>query len=890
MNKKKIRIFSIIAGIIFLLFVIANFGVNFWLKNNLPQYIKNNSDYLVTYKTLDVNLGSGNIYSTGVTINNKDPKNQKYLGLQGTIDTLSISRVGLFDALFNKKISTSNLELSHPKINIILPESKTGKKATKKNEISVDNIKINRGDIQIFKFTKQKLFSVKDFNLKVENLELNEESAQNKLPFTFDSYSIEGKNIFFRPDNIYAVTAKYITTKAGQMSLQDFALNPLLSFQNFTKFYPKKSALLDIKSSEMQFKDIVLKDNKISLSKVQFENPVIKVFTTNAKPVKKEKGFAYDVNLADVVMKHAKIEILKPNATLLFGADQLNLNFSTVFLNGETMKEKLPFEYGNFNIEGREISYASDHQNFKVAQMEANPKSLQLQNFTAIPTATLADKSSLDFTIKNIKLKINEFKFVEKKLALNIENVLIESVKGTIISAKNPQKAKGSFAGIQFPLKVNNIELKNSDLTLERQNEPFHFHDLNAKLQKLEINEKTVQNKIPFQLGFYSGTTRNFDYKTKFYNISSSLIKISKSAVQLSNFAMKPTVSRAEFIRMIPTEKDLYDLKVEQIRMEGNWNFLSDDQFLHATEVTLEKMDANVFRSKIPNDDLTKKPMYSKMLRSIKFPLLVDNLVVKNSLLVYEEDTKKSDGPGKLFFTDFNLKAKNINSGKMKGKPTKIPIEIKSKIMGTSPLNLLWTIDTASQDDAFTIGGTVTNLPAPQINYFTEPYLKVRATGFISKINFDFKGNLLGIGGVFKMKHENLKIAILKDDGKKNTILSAVANLFVKTNSDQFPESVLVENVKRDPTRSFFNLLWHGIEQGLKKTLLGVNAPEMEKKIKKTVVDTKSTIAETKENLQATKSEFQEKISVVKENVQEIKKPVKKESLLNKIFKKKSEK
>jgi hypothetical protein len=55
---------------------------------------------------------------------------------------------------------------------------------------------------------------------------------------------------------------------------------------------------------------------------------------------------------------------------------------------------------------------------------------------------------------------------------------------------------------------------------------------------------------------------------------------------------------------------------------------------------------------------------------------------------------------------------------------------------------------------------------------------------------------------------------------------------FLKSDSGKFPESVTVENVERDPTKSFFNLFWKGIEQGLKKTLIGKNVEKTEQKVK----------------------------------------------------------
>jgi hypothetical protein len=580
-NKKFFKILFIIAGIIFLLFLVVNFGINLWLKNNLDQFLKKNSDYIVTYKTLDVDLGSGNIRSTGITINSKNPQNQSVIGLQGTVESLSISRLGIYDAIFNKTIKTSDLTLNKPNLNIILAKKNTPKKAKKQNDIALENITITQGNIQIFKATKQKMLSVHDFNLVVENLEMTEESSSGKLPFTFDDYQINGKYFYFRTDNIYAFTAKYITTKEGQMSIKNLAVNPLLSYENFTRFYPKKRNLFNFKASEMELKDIKLKGNKITLAKVRFENPDLKMFTTNIKPAEKEKRFAYDVILEDVLFNHSKINIVRPNGSPLFSAGSLTMNLKQFLMNEETTKGNIPFQYSDFNINGQNINYTSDTKNVKVQTLSISPKLADLKNIVLKPTVSTSNKTVMDLTVQNVNLRMKDWSFLNNKLKLNIENILINGLNGKIVGSQNAIKKKPAFDGIVFPLVVKNVSLKNSNLIYDKGKKPLEFKDLNANLQNLEMNETTVKERIPFKIGFYSLSTRDFQYKTQFYNLSASLLKINKNAVQISNFAMIPTVSRAQFIRMIPTEKDLYNLKVNQINMTGKWDFLSANQFLH---------------------------------------------------------------------------------------------------------------------------------------------------------------------------------------------------------------------------------------------------------------------------------------------------------------------
>ena len=202
MRKNYFSILLKILGILFLLFLAVNFGINFWLKTKLPAYIKNNSAYSISYQSLDVDLGTGNIYATGISVNNKNPENQNVIRLQGTVDTLSVSRLGIYDALFRKRINSSNLLLRNPNLNIILAKPVDDKTGEKRNPMVFENLKISSGTVQIFKHTKQKFLSVKDLNLKVENLQMTEEAVENKLPVVFDRYDINGRNFFFRPDDL----------------------------------------------------------------------------------------------------------------------------------------------------------------------------------------------------------------------------------------------------------------------------------------------------------------------------------------------------------------------------------------------------------------------------------------------------------------------------------------------------------------------------------------------------------------------------------------------------------------------------------------------------------------------------------------------------------------
>ncbi|MDQ1856923.1 hypothetical protein [Chryseobacterium sp. WLY505] len=877
--KRWIKKLLMVCGILAVILLAANFGLNIWLKTQLPDYIKKNTAYKVSYKTLDVDLGTGNIFATGISVNSKDPQNTDVIGLQGTIDTLKISRFGIYDAVFNKRISSSDLLLAKPVLNVILAKPIDRKTGKKRNPVLFENIRINEGKISVFRHTKQKFLSVQQLDLFVENLQMTEESVENKLPVVFDKYSIKGEKFFFRPDKIYAITISSINTSNGQMAVENFRLTPLLSFAQFKKFYPEKTQLFEFAVPKMDFTDVILNQNKVSLNNAGFQNPVLKIYNTGVKAKKAEKKSNFEVDLKNIKLNNAIVNVTKQDGNNLLSVAGLTVNINQLMFNKETSEQVIPIGYKDFTIAGRNIEY-SNSQNITIRSLALKPANGEIWDVVLTPGHPATGKAAAVLKTNHIAFNINKLEFVDKKINLDLKDLLVENVNGTF-KAGEKSTDKSAKPNIINSVIIRKTSLKNSNITYDKGKQPLTFHDLNATVNNIELSPKPNQPGLSFKVKDYYITTRNFAYKTEFYNMSLGLLKLNKNKVQINNFAMKPLVSRAQFIKMIPVERDLYDLKAGQISAEGEWDLFSHNKMVNASQVDIESANANIFRSKIPKDDPKIKALYSKMLRSIKIPMTVHNLDLKNSVLVYEEDTPESMGPGKLTFSNFNMNVKNLNSAKIKGKPTKVDIKINCSFMNLSPLSVNWNFDVADQNDRFAISGKTSNLPASGINPFIRPYLHVTATaGTIQEMLFSFKGNPAGLHGTFNLKHKDLKIAVLnKNNHEKKGFLTAVANIFLKSDSGSFPEAVTVENVERDPTKSFFNLFWRGIEQGLKKTLIGKNVEKTEKKVKEAV----SSVKDMKQSVKEIKQEIKNK----KETPQPEVEKKEKKGFLNNIFKKK---
>ncbi len=830
MKKNWVKKSLITLGILAIIFVIANFGLNFWLKYRLPVFIENNSDYTISYKSLDVDLKTGNILATGITVSSKNPEDTSAVGLYGTIGILEISRFGIFDAIFKKQISSSDVFLLKPRLNIVLADSVKNKKAKKRESVNFENIRIDDGEIVVLKPNKQKILGVNHLDFVVKNLSLAKKSDETQLPFTFDEYNIKANNFFFRPNDIYTINIKDVTTKNGQMLIDEFSLQPLISFDDFKKLYPYEKQYLKANIQKINVKNITLKDHQFSISDVVLDNPSVQISTKEAlvKTISKKIGF--NVDLGNLKLNNLTLQINQSNGQKKFYSEGSNFMVNQVVFNEETSKAAIPFRYSDFKFSGNNIQYNNDGAAINLENVLVDSKRASINNVSVISE----NKSKLK--IPHIEVDVNKLAVVDGKLQIDINRIGVDNLNGVFKSEVPKSKKKHSYDGIMFPIVIRNVDVKNSNVVYDKRDQPLVFKNLNASFIGIAMTPKKDNSGLATSMKDFKISTQNFAYKTKYYKLSVGSLNLSKNKIIVNQFAMTPLYSRAKFIKMIPIEKDLYTIKVEKVVANGTWDFLSANKYVNAKSVIASSVNANIFRSKIPPDDPKTKLMYSAMLRDIKIPLYISQFQINDSYLEYEEDTPKSSGPGKIYFSNFNLVANNINSTKFKGKPTDVGIKINCNFMGVSPMTVNWGFNTINKNDAFTISGDVYKIPATSINSFIVPYLSISAEGNIQEMMFNFNGNSKNINGTFNLKYDNLKISILnRKDKQKRNFLSALVNIFIKSSSGKMAENVTVTNVKRDPTKSFFNLFWRGIEDGLKLTLIGKNANKTEQSIKETI-------------------------------------------------------
>lgn len=347
--------------------------------------------------------------------------------------------------------------------------------------------------------------------------------------------------------------------------------------------------------------------------------------------------------------------------------------------------------------------------------------------------------------------------------------------------------------------------------------------NINLKLEGIILNETTLNQKIPLAYSKYSFTCDSLFYKLNtFYELKSTRMLATENGLTLDKFELAPTLSRGEFVKKIPKEKDLYTILAKKISLHNtDWGFKNDVFFFKPNSVILDNVNANIYRGKMPVDDLSKKELYTNLLRNLNADIKVDTLLIKDSFLTYEEEKTFEKGPGKLFFSDFNMQVTNIESGFNKTKLPDVQIKINCNFMKKLPLNVDWSFNVMDKTEGFKIAGSIYKFDAEELEEFTKPYMNAKVKGILDEVHFNFAGNDLINKGKFSLKYDDLKVEIYQNDKrlKKNKFLSAIGNLFVKNDSDEELKTTEIE-VERNQEKSFYNFLWISLADGLKQILI----------------------------------------------------------------------
>lgn len=351
----------------------------------------------------------------------------------------------------------------------------------------------------------------------------------------------------------------------------------------------------------------------------------------------------------------------------------------------------------------------------------------------------------------------------------------------------------------------------------------FETVKLDFTLEQLKIDEKSIQKKIPFIYDDYTLSLSDLFFRlSDFENLLLKSIISAADGTTIKGMSINTKYSKDQLQKHILVERDHFDIDIATLHFKGqNFGFEEDSIFyFQSPEVRLQSANMKIYRDKLTADDETHKDLYSKMLRKLNMHLSLDQVFVENAEIAYSEKVNEVMDAGTVSFHKLNANIKNL--GNTYAPKVNTQIDIDAIFMKQTLIEVQWVFNVHKLDDQFKFKATLGKLPAMDMNPFLEPNMKIKLNGELLKTYFTIDGYHSTGNIELKMNFTDFNVEVLSGDGqRKNKFLSAIADVFIKKESDSSKDDfreISKKDVERDPTKSVFNFLW----QNIKVALIGV--------------------------------------------------------------------
>jgi hypothetical protein len=255
---------------------------------------------------------------------------------------------------------------------------------------------------------------------------------------------------------------------------------------------------------------------------------------------------------------------------------------------------------------------------------------------------------------------------------------------------------------------------------------------------------------------------------------------------------------------------------------------LINDNVLEIDQASLQVV-LKIFNDRtLPFDTTSKVGKYPyQSLLKLPYQLYIKNMKVHNGSVFYKERGRKSKKTGIVSFTNINASLNNVTNiaERIKANST-MTLNATAQFLNATALTTAWKLPLNKSDTTFTATGSLDAMNATTLNSITEPLgMASVKKGSINRLTFDVKGNNYQGQGHTTFLYNDLGISVLKmddnDEMKKKGLLSFLANTLIVNNNPKNGNTYTGEiDFTRDVQKSFFNLLWKSVFDGVKNTVI----------------------------------------------------------------------
>lgn len=344
------------------------------------------------------------------------------------------------------------------------------------------------------------------------------------------------------------------------------------------------------------------------------------------------------------------------------------------------------------------------------------------------------------------------------------------------------------------------------------QNSPnyFKFHKDNLKVtfkeQKIELNSG------------YNIHLGNVNYVFQ------------EKKISIADIQFKPKESKEQLAASYKYNSDVFSAKANGLAVFGiHIDSIVKTGIIDLDSLVVNQLNINIYKDQTKPFNLNKRPLFlNEKLKSIKHPLNIKKVAVKNSFFLYQEKHTGTENLMTISIADLNAKINNITSYKDSASLEKeLTINLTGKLNKIAPLNLDILMPYSSSTNSFSFSGQVGSANFKDFNSAIYPALGAKIEqGALQSVKFKAYGNPQGTKGNMTMLYSGVKADFFKSKedkkGEKNIAVSWLTNTVVATQNPTLKGKVKVALIefKRVPYKGFGNLIWKSFMSGMMNTMI----------------------------------------------------------------------
>ncbi|PXX27270.1 hypothetical protein [Arenibacter sp. ARW7G5Y1] len=460
-KNKIVWIIAIAMALMLLLFAVLQFSAKRYVENLLNKKIPDHIH--LVYDKIEVNLLTGSLLITDVTldISNRNAGNEH---TEMHLESISMEGFGYYNYILGNTIGADKIKLLNPKVRYY--NDNTTNKITSDKPLEtgtekvfvLDHLEIEDGEIvNIQNETNTIKFTVENFNLSLENLQLDKETVTHKIPFSYGDYKLNTGKVYADLGPYEALSLSGTNIDKRVLQLSNLSLKSKYNKRTLSKKLDKEHDYIDLEIPKVRLvnMDFGFRAERFFLNtkSVVFQNPKMQIYRDKLVQDDYEQKKLYsqmlrelpiDLNISEVRIKDGYIaysELVKTGTVpgeIVFSDLKASMsNVSNIYENEEKTeimaKAKLmgeaPIEL-TWNFDSKE-----GNDPFFVSGVVTNFKSKSINQFlrSNLRAEAEGDVEELYFTLSgdavsasgDMKMNYEDFRFtVLKKDRMGVNKLL----------------------------------------------------------------------------------------------------------------------------------------------------------------------------------------------------------------------------------------------------------------------------------------------------------------------------------------------------------------------------------------------------------------------------------------------------------------------------------